>query len=491
MKIFESKKYLITNHHIIFPNRKNNDTEIEIWNKKRMKLNLNNRDVRYYPYPKDITIVEIKITDELYEDIRTLNYDSNCINGYDIYKNNEIFSIQNPLKENSSCEIGKIININNFEFKHNIPIDKESSGCPIILLNNKKNLVIGIHKEGITTKNLNYGTFIGEIFKENNISNYIIAEIEIKDDDINKEIRIINSYEEQMRTWNENRKSDFMNEEEIKKCEIRVGDKIIPFKYFYKFNNKGIYNIKYSFKNYLTKANYMFSSCESLIKIDLSNFNTLNINNMIGMFRECKSLTNIDLSNFNTQNVTNMSEMFYRCEALTNIDLSNFTTENVTNMRSLFSYCESLTSLDLSSFNTQNVANMWCIFSECKSLTDINLSSFDTQNVTNMWGMFSHCNSLTNIDLSNFNTQNVTNMSQMFSDFESLININLSNFNTQKVTKMSKMFLNCKSLKNLDLSNFNSQNVSEINKMFNGCQSLKRENIITSDNNIISEYWKK
>ena len=33
--------------------------------------------------------------------------------------------------------------------------------------------------------------------------------------------------------------------------------------------------------------------------------------------------------------------------------------------------------------------------------------------------------------------------------------------------------------------------VSEINKMFNGCQSLKRENIITSDNNIISEYWKK
>ena len=29
------------------------------------------------------------------------------------------------------------------------------------------------------------------------------------------------------------------------------------------------------------------------------------------MFSRCNSLTNIDLSNFNTQNVTNMSYMFY------------------------------------------------------------------------------------------------------------------------------------------------------------------------------------
>ena len=50
------------------------------------------------------------------------------------------------------------------------------------------------------------------------------------------------------------------------------------------------------------------------------------------MFSGCNSLTNLNLSNFNTQNVTNMSFMFSECDSLTNINLSNFNTQNITNM---------------------------------------------------------------------------------------------------------------------------------------------------------------
>ena len=39
---------------------------------------------------------------------------------------------------------------------------------------------------------------------------------------------------------------------------------------------------------------------------------------MYDMFSRCESLTNIDLSNFNTQNVTDMSDMFWGCESLKN-----------------------------------------------------------------------------------------------------------------------------------------------------------------------------
>jgi len=60
------------------------------------------------------------------------------------------------------------------------------------------------------------------------------------------------------------------------------------------------------------------------------------------MFDGCKSLTNIDLSNFNTQNVINMVSMFSWCNSLKNIDLSNFNTQNVTNMNFMFNCCESL-----------------------------------------------------------------------------------------------------------------------------------------------------
>ena len=60
------------------------------------------------------------------------------------------------------------------------------------------------------------------------------------------------------------------------------------------------------------------------------------------MFSDCQSLTNINLSNFNTQNVTNMSYMFYDCSSLTNINLSNFNTQNVTNISIMFYGCSSL-----------------------------------------------------------------------------------------------------------------------------------------------------
>ena len=63
------------------------------------------------------------------------------------------------------------------------------------------------------------------------------------------------------------------------------------------------------------------------------------------------SLTSLDLSNFNSNNVNNMSYIFYGCSSLTSLNLSN----NVNNMNHMFYGCSSLISLDLSNFNTNNV----------------------------------------------------------------------------------------------------------------------------------------
>ena len=67
---------------------------------------------------------------------------------------------------------------------------------------------------------------------------------------------------------------EYKNEKEIKEIEIKINDELIPFNYFYKFKNKGLYKIKYKFKNYLTNTNFMFSYYSSLTKLNLSNFNT-------------------------------------------------------------------------------------------------------------------------------------------------------------------------------------------------------------------------
>ena len=60
----------------------------------------------------------------------------------------------------------------------------------------------------------------------------------------------------------------------------------------------------------------MFAGCKSLKSIDLSSFNTTNVNNMESMFCGCSSLKSLDLSSFDTTNANNMREMFYNCPSL-------------------------------------------------------------------------------------------------------------------------------------------------------------------------------
>ena len=71
---------------------------------------------------------------------------------------------------------------------------------------------------------------------------------------------------------------------------IKINGKIIEFTYYYKFKEIGKYLIEYSFKNNLTKTNYMFYGCNSLTHLNLSNFNTQNVTNMRMMFSYCNSL---------------------------------------------------------------------------------------------------------------------------------------------------------------------------------------------------------
>ena len=394
MNYSKSLKCLMTNYHVINPNLEFEFIEIEIHNQNKMRLNLNNRTTKFIERPKDLAMIEIKKSDEIYNDIEFLDCDYNYnLNGYARYKDLDVFSIEHPNGGKAKYGSGKIIEIDDYEFTHNISTANGSSGCPIILLNDNINLiqVIGIHKEGYEDRKLNGGTFIGEIFNKENEDNYIISEIYIKTEDINNDIRILNSYEEFERTHNGEIEDEYKNEEEIKKCEIKINDELIPFNYFYNFKSIGKYRIIYSFKNYLSKTCYMFFSCSSLTNIDLSHFNTDNVTDMSSMFKGCSSLTNINLSNCNAEKVTDMSYMFLGCSSLANIDFSNFNTKNVINMIYMFSGCSSLSNIDLSHFNTDNVIMISYMFFKCYSLTYINLPNF---NDVDMEFMFFGCSSL-------------------------------------------------------------------------------------------------
>ena len=58
---------------------------------------------------------------------------------------------------------------------------------------------------------------------------------------------------------------------------------------------------------------WMFAGCSSLKELNLSNFITNNVTDMLGMFSKCSSLKELNLSNFDTNSETDMIEMFYKC----------------------------------------------------------------------------------------------------------------------------------------------------------------------------------
>ena len=81
-----------------------------------MKLKFDNSYIKYFPKPKDITIIQMKKYDEIFEDIELLDYDLNYKKGYMIYKNVDIFSIEHPLGKEAACASRKIIDVIDFEF---------------------------------------------------------------------------------------------------------------------------------------------------------------------------------------------------------------------------------------------------------------------------------------------------------------------------------------------------------------------------------------
>ncbi len=127
-------------------------------------------------------------------------------------------------------------------------------------------------------------------------------------------------------------------------------------------------------------------SLYQLSEIDVSAFDTSNVENMRWMFAG-SSLKRLDLSSFDTSRVTTMRGMFHEseygsCEFLETVDLSSFNTSNVTDMAGMFEGCSSLKSLDVTNFNTAKVENFSWMFGECMSLTDLDLSSFNTKSAS-------------------------------------------------------------------------------------------------------------
>ena len=486
---------LITNNHVLDEQKISINKDIDIFYKNKLKkIKISSKRRRYTNKELDYTCIEIFEEDGIDNffdiDQRILENDPK------LYIGENIYSLHYPQGGELSFSMGVIETISKTKIGHNCSTESGSSGSPIISQYNSS--VVGLHYGSSRKYKYNVSITISSIINDikMKINNYIIAEIEIKKDDINKDVKILNSFEQRKLENKINKKEKYLNyenEKEIKEnCIIEINNEVIPFNYFHKFREEGLYLIKYSFLNNLTNSNSMFYDCEFFKTIDLSHFRTENITNMSYMICNCFNLKSIIISNylenFDTSNVTDMKCMFCGCNSLIELDLSNLNTEKVTNMAYMFGYCTSLSELDLTSFNTKKVINMSYMFYTCQSLKKLDIKSFNTENVTDMDSMFCGCNSLRKIDLSSFNTENVINMCNLFGVCTSLQEVRLSNFITKNVTNMAYMFSGCEKLDYADLSNFTTEKVTMIGGMFMSCNCLISINLKANDKKILDEY---
>ena len=387
------KKCLITNNHVINEAGADDEIRIEYQNLgKSIEMTKNGKERKIFTDKiLDYSLIELFDDDEFKYFFKI---DQDIIkNESTVFDHHDIFILQYPNGNELSVSLGKVLSINDKKLRHNCSTSFGSSGSPVISRSSNAS-IIGLHYGADINSKFNLSTPILSILEDinekikgkkdniNNSVNYIIAEIEIKNENINQDIRIINSFEQIVKEAKcflyQNEYYKYENLKEIKESiEISLNGQVIPFNYFYNFKKEGKYTIQYSFKKPLTKTNHLFSQCDLFTYINLYNFDTSNVTNMESMFWGCESLTDINLSKSVTKNVKNFSYMFFRCKSLQNLDLSSFNTQNALTMGCMFGFCNSLKKLDLSNFKAQETTDVAQMFVDCKELKSQNLLCCD------------------------------------------------------------------------------------------------------------------
>ena len=129
----------------------------------------------------------------------------------------------------------------------------------------------------------------------------------------------------------------------------------------YKFKKTGINTVKIIINQTLTKMQNLFHKCSDLVDIVFGeSFDTSNVQNMESMFSSCDSLTKVDLSSFNTSSVNDFTFMFCYSDKITSLDLSNFEGKYSCGFYQMFSSAKSLNYVDISS--------LYSIYPECNIL---------------------------------------------------------------------------------------------------------------------------
>lgn len=94
------------------------------------------------------------------------------------------------------------------------------------------------------------------------------------------------------------------------------------------------------------------------------------------------------------EGTTDLRGLFSWCEYLTKIDLSNIDMSKIKDISGMFSYMTSMRQFDLRGVDVSNIIKMDDLFGNCESAEVIDITGWDTSKCKNFNFMFHACNNL-------------------------------------------------------------------------------------------------
>ena len=328
---------------IIYISKTNND-----------KIAIELGDAKYTNEEYNILILEIKQNPNYNFPFVDIDDDIYLNDSIMYYYKKPIYIIQH-INDNEtllSYDIFNDINKKHIKFFNNLKNKDELS----LLFNLKNNKLIGIHNKGF--KYSNKGLFVKFIIDKfiqnykhkNNNNNEINIIVNIKENDINKDIYFLDNYKDI------SDKKEHLCELNELNTKLYIDSKEYSYKKYFKFWKGGKYDIKIKLNKKLKDSSYMFAGCKNIISIDLTNFKSENVENMEYMFFNCENLRNINLLSLKVENVKNMGYMFYGCNNI-NLDLSSFVIKKNVNMINIFNNSINLNYFNFYSLTPKNKDN--------------------------------------------------------------------------------------------------------------------------------------
>ncbi len=133
----------------------------------------------------------------------------------------------------------------------------------------------------------------------------------------------------------------------------------------------------------VTSMESMFQYCSALKTVDLNGIDTSSVENMATMFWGCQELESIAWgASFDVSGVFDMAYMFADCSSLTELDLSSWNTKNVEFISSMFQNCKNLVTINVGEgWNVERVKSGLQMFEYATSLVGGEGTRYDPENV--------------------------------------------------------------------------------------------------------------